>query len=153
MTEQRPAPEDDEAIVVDQTDKRTMAPFIAAAVFAAIVLVAIVAGGVFSPAEKNVTEADRIAAAAQNYASARNATDTVPPPGVACDGFDEGKSPLAGQFAGGGSSGSSIEIPKVAEQRVNGDRGKAAVTVRVDGRVSTETWNFLRAGDRWVVCG
>ncbi|MET7770791.1 hypothetical protein [Nocardia sp. NPDC005366] len=149
MTEQRPDPEDDEAIVLDQTDQRTMAPFIAAAVFAAVVLVAIVAGGLLSPAEKNVTEADRIAGAAQNYVSARNASDQSPPPGVACEGFEEGKSPLAGQFAGG----SSIEIPKVADQSVNGDRAKAAVTVRVDGRETTETWNFTRSGDKWIVCG
>ncbi|MBH0778136.1 Rv0361 family membrane protein [Nocardia bovistercoris] len=147
MTEKPTAPEDDEPIVVDQTDKRTVLPFVAAAVFAAIVLVAVVIGGVLSPAEKNVTEADRIAGAAQNYASARNASDRRPPPGVACDGFDEGRSPLAAQFAG-----DTATIPKVADQTVNGDRAKAAVTVRVGDRETTETWDFTRAGDKWLVC-
>ncbi|MGN2635471.1 Rv0361 family membrane protein [Nocardia takedensis] len=156
MTEQRPAPDsdaDDEPIVVDQTDRRSIVPFVAAAIFAVIVLVGIVAGGILSPAEKNVTQGDRIAAAAQNYASARNATDRVPPPGVACDGFDEAKSPLGAQLAGGGSGGTSVQIPQVADQTVNGDRAKAAVTVRVGDRESTETWNFTRAGDKWLVCG
>ncbi|MEV0295720.1 hypothetical protein [Nocardia sp. NPDC050710] len=151
MTEQRPDPEGDEAIVVDQTDKRTMVPFIAAAIFAAIVLVAIVAGGLLSPAEKNVTEADRIAAAARNYAQARANSDLMPPPGAACASFDESKSPLAAQF-GTAATGKSIEVIEIENPTVNGDRAKATVTTKVDGREATATWNFTRSGDKWLVC-
>ncbi|WP_054812380.1 Rv0361 family membrane protein [Nocardia arizonensis] len=151
MSEQPTAPDEDEPIVVDQTDKRTMVPFVAAAIFALLVVVAIVLGGVLSPAEKNVTEADRIAAAAQNYASARNRV--LPPPGVACTGFDEGATPLAAQFAGSGPGAGDAKVPKVADQSVNGARAEAAVTVRVGDRETTETWNFTRSGDSWLVCG
>lgn len=88
MTEQQGI-DDEPAIEVDQTDRRSVAPFVAAAVFAAVVLIAIVLGAVLSPAEKNVTESDKITAAVQRYAEARAATDSTPPPAVACQGFDE----------------------------------------------------------------
>src|ERR1700730_6623376 len=58
MTDQQTGAEDGEVIEVDQTDSRSAWPFIAAAVLAGIVIVAVVLGGLLSPAEKNVTDAD-----------------------------------------------------------------------------------------------
>jgi hypothetical protein len=150
MTEQQ-GTDEEPVIEVDQTDRRSVAPFIAAAVFAAVVLVAIVLGAVLSPAEKNVTESDKIAAAVQRYAEARSTTDSTPPPAVACQGFDESKSPLAAQF-GGAAAGKSIKVTKIENAMVDGDKAKANVTIAVDGRETPATWNLVRSGDRWIVC-
>ncbi|MGY4100200.1 Rv0361 family membrane protein [Nocardia sp. R16R-3T] len=150
MTEQQGA-DAEPVIEVDQTDRRSMAPFIAAAVFAAVVLIAIVLGAMLSPAEKNVTESDKITAAVQRYAEARAATDDTPPPGVACPGFDESRTPLADQF-GGAAAGKSIKVSEIENAMVDGDRAKATVTIEVDGRKTPATWNLTRSGDRWVVC-
>ncbi|PEH78089.1 hypothetical protein CRM89_20665 [Nocardia sp. FDAARGOS_372] len=147
MADKQPAGQD-EPIPVDQTDHRSMTPFIAAAVIAVIVLVAIVLGGLLSPAEKNVTEADRITAAVQNFVEGTNATDEVPPPGAACADFDPARSPLAAQEG----TGKTIELASVTDQSVNGNRAKATVTVRVDGAEQTATWNLVRADGTWVVC-
>jgi hypothetical protein len=151
MTDQQPGAEEGEVIEVDQTDSRSAWPFIAAAALAVIVIVAVVLGGLLSPAEKNVTEADRIAAAVRNYADARGRTDVSPPPGVACAGFDERKSSLARQLAGV-ETGKTVEITKVDNPMVDGDRAKATVTTKFDGREDTETWNLARTGDRWLIC-
>ncbi|MFE7743423.1 hypothetical protein [Nocardia sp. NPDC057455] len=148
MTEQQPTAGEDEIIRVDQTDKRSAAPFIAAAVVAAIVLIAIVLGGVLSPAEKNVTEADRIVAAVRNFVDGANRSDAVPPPGTACLGFDASRSPLAGQDG----VGKPVEITKIDNPIMDGDRGKATVTTKVDGRERTSTWNLTRSGGKWLVC-
>ncbi len=151
MTEQQGA-DAEPVIEVDQTDRRSMAPFIAAAAFAAVVLIAIVLGAMLSPAEKNVTESDKITAAVQRYAEARATTDNTPAPGVACPGFDESKTPLAGQF-GGAAAGKSIRVTKIENAMVDGDKAKATVTIAVAGRETSATWNMTRFQDRWIVCG
>ncbi|WP_067654053.1 Rv0361 family membrane protein [Nocardia harenae] len=135
-----------------EPEVRSIVPFVAAGVLAVLVLVGIVIAGVLSPAEKNVTEADKLAAAVRNYADARGRSDTVPPPGTACDGFDEAASPLAEQL-GGPETRTEIEVAELADPVVQGDRGRITVTTRVDGRVATATWSLTRAGDRWLVCG
>ncbi|MGW4326538.1 Rv0361 family membrane protein [Nocardia sp. NPDC004573] len=145
MTEQQP---EDEIVRVDQTDKRSVVPFVAAAVVAAIVLIAIVLGGVLSPAEKNVTQSDRIAAAVRNFVDGANRSDAVPPPGTACRDFDASRSPLAGQDG----TGKPVEITKIDNPMVDGDRGKATVTTTVGGREATSTWNLTRSGGKWLVC-
>ncbi|PXX65249.1 hypothetical protein DFR70_104312 [Nocardia tenerifensis] len=147
MSEQ-PSPADDEVIEVDQTDKRSVAPFVAAAIIAVLVLAAIVIGGVMSPAEKNVTESDRIAAAVRNFVDGSNNTELVPPPGTGCPDFDPKRSPLAGRAG----AGKTVEITKLVDPKVDGDRAKATVTTKVDGDESTSTWNLTRSGDKWLVC-
>lgn len=143
---------DDQPIVVDQTDKRSIAPFVAAAIVAVIVLLAIVLGGIFSPAEKNVTEADRLAAAVTNYLDARGRTEARPPQGVACPGFDEEKSGLSEKL-GGAAPGKTVEKQGFSNATVNGDKAKIDATVRVDGAESTATWTLTRVDGKWLVCG
>ncbi|WP_069167396.1 Rv0361 family membrane protein [Nocardia altamirensis] len=147
MSDQQP-PEDDEVIVVDQTDKRSVAPFVAAAVVAVLVLGAIILGGVLSPAEKNVTESDRIAAAVRGFVEGANQTEAVPPPGTGCQGFVPERSPLAGRSG----RGKTVEITKLVDPMVDGDRAKATVTTKVDGVEQTATWNLTRSGNKWLVC-
>lgn len=148
MSEQQPPAGTEETIEIDQTDRRSMAPFIAAAIVAVIVLVAIVLGGILSPAEKNVTEADRIAAAVRNFVEGSNTTDLVPPPGTGCADFDPKRSPLAGQDR----AGKTFEVTTIDNPMVNGDRAKATVTVKLDGKETTATWMLTRSGDKWLVC-
>ncbi|WP_051027546.1 Rv0361 family membrane protein [Nocardia higoensis] len=144
---ERPAP-DEPVIPIDQTDERSMTPFIAAGVVAVLVVIAIVLGGVLSPAEKNVTEADRISAAVHNFVEGVNETDEVPPPGAACADFDPGRSPLAAPE----DSGKTIELRSVTDHTVNGDRAKATVTTTIDGVAQTGTWNLVRGERGWLVC-
>jgi len=141
-------PAQDEPIPVDQTDERSITPFIAAAVVAVVVLIVIVLGGVFSPAEKNVTEADRISAAVQNFVEGTNETEEVPPPGAACAEFDAARTPLPYEEG----SGKTIELRSVTDWTVNGDRAKATVTTAADGAEQTSTWNLVRAERGWLVC-
>ncbi|WP_225726070.1 MULTISPECIES: hypothetical protein [unclassified Nocardia] len=147
MTDKQPAADDGEVIEIDQTDRRSLWPFIAAACFAAVVLVAIVLGGVLSPAEKNVTTADRIAGAVRDFVSGVNNTDSPAAPGSVCQGFDPKRSPLADR-----PSGKTVEITKIENPSADGDRAKANVTVEIDGNERTTTWNLTRSGDRWLVC-
>ncbi|MFC8045167.1 hypothetical protein [Nocardia sp. NPDC057353] len=135
-----------------EPEVRSIVPFVAAGVVAVLVLVGIVLAGVLSPVEKNVTEADKMSAAVRNYADARGRTDAVPPPGTACDGFDEAASPLAEQL-GGPETRTEIEVGALANPVVEGDRGRITVTTRVNGREATATWTLTRDGDRWLVCG
>lgn len=144
MSEQQPGDGEHEV--------RSIVPFVAAGVIAVLVLAGILIAGVLSPAEKNVTEADKIAAAVRNYADARGRSDMVPPPGTACPGFDEAASPLAEQL-GGPESSTDIEVSALENPVVDGDRGRITVTTKVEGRVATATWTLAREGDRWLVCG
>ncbi|MEV0356494.1 hypothetical protein AB0H71_10570 [Nocardia sp. NPDC050697] len=136
----------------DEPEVRSIVPFVAAGVLAVLVLVGIVIAGVLSPAEKNVTEADKLAAAVRNYADARGRSDLVPPPGTACPGFDEAASPLAEQL-GGPETSTDIEVAELANPVVEGERGRITVTTRVAGRTATATWTLAKEGDRWLVCG
>ncbi|WP_280390675.1 Rv0361 family membrane protein [Nocardia brasiliensis] len=147
MTEPQP-PAADEPIVVDQTDRRSVVPFVAAGIFAVLVLAAIIIGGVVSPAEKNVTEADRITAAVNRFVEGSNQTAAVPPPGTGCPDFDPKRSPLAGRSG----PGKTVEVTKIENPMVDGDRAKATVTTKVEGNEATGLWNLTRSGDKWLVC-
>ncbi|WP_336087741.1 Rv0361 family membrane protein [Nocardia sp. SSK8] len=150
MNEERTG-SDEQPVVVDQTDKRSIVPFVAAAVIAVLVLIGIVLGGLLSPAEKNVTEADRLAAAVTNYIDARSRSELRPPQGVACPGFDEQKSGLTERL-GGPKSAVTIDKKGFQNPTVNGDRAKIDATVQVGDTSSTSTWNLTRVDGTWLVC-
>ncbi|MGW4635894.1 Rv0361 family membrane protein [Nocardia sp. NPDC004415] len=150
MNEERTG-SDEQPIVVDQTDKRSVVPFVAAAVIAVLVLIGIVLGGLLAPAEKNVTEADRFAAAVTNYIDARSRSELRPPPGVACPGFDEEKSGLTERL-GGPKSAVTIDKKGFANATVNGDRAKIDATVLIGDTPATSTWNLTRVEGTWLVC-
>ncbi|MFC4376016.1 hypothetical protein ACFO5K_18095 [Nocardia halotolerans] len=142
---------DEAPVVVDQTDKRSVVPFVAAAAIAIVVLIGIVLGGLLAPAEKNVTLADRLAAAVTNYIDARARTEQRPPPGVACAGFDEVKSGLSDRL-GGPKSAVTLDKKGFSNPTVNGDRGKIDATVSFDGKTESSTWNLTRVDGEWLVC-
>ncbi|WP_280262657.1 hypothetical protein [Nocardia wallacei] len=140
-------PEDASAIDQRETT-RSVIPFVAAAVVAVLVIAAIVALAVARPAEKNVTDSDRIAVAVRNFATAQADSDAARRATTACPGFDERHSPLGPE-----ALGKQVEIGKVADTRIDGDRATAAVTSTIDGRESTATWNLARTDGTWLVCG
>ncbi|HLS77967.1 MAG TPA: hypothetical protein VK083_14380 [Nocardia sp.] len=148
MTDSEPSASDEPVIPIDQTDERSMTPFIAAAVVAALVLAGIVLGVIFAPAEKNVTEADRISAAVQNFVAGVDETGEIPPPGTACADFDAARFPLPAPQ----DSGKTIELKSVTDHTVNGDRAKATVTTSVDGVDRTGTWLLVRGERGWLIC-
>ncbi|WP_028479456.1 hypothetical protein [Nocardia sp. CNY236] len=148
MTEQQPTSDEDPNIRIDQTDKRTLVPFVAAGVVAVVVLIAIVLTQIFSTAEKNVTTSDRIGAAVHNFVEGYKSTDTMPPPDAACEDFDAGRWPLARQM----EDGKSVDVTEVGEPTVNGDRAETSVTTKVDGVEATTVWRLTQSDGRWLVC-
>ncbi|WP_147403925.1 Rv0361 family membrane protein [Nocardia panacis] len=146
MTDQR-TPSDEPPIEIDQTDRRSMKPFIAAGIIAVAVLVAIVIGGLLAPAEKNVTVADRIAGAVREFVDGVNNTDGVGAAGTVCKDFDPKHSPLAQR-----QSGQAVSVTKIENPTADGDRAKVSVTVKFADTEHPGTWNLTRTGQKWQVC-
>ncbi|MFE3446880.1 hypothetical protein ACFXNW_27935 [Nocardia sp. NPDC059180] len=130
---------------------RSMVPFIVAAAIAAIVLAVIVISELVSPVEKNVTEADRVAAAVRDFGDASSRYGLVPPKEAACPDFDPKRSPMAGRLDEG-ETGKAIEITKLEDMKVEGDSATATVTSKVDGDEATGTWQLRRVDNEWLVC-
>lgn len=140
--------DDDKAVRIDQDETRSMLPFLLAAGIIVLVVVGIVIAAIVSPAEKNVTDSDRLAVAARNFTDAQTAADPLNTR-VACAGFDDAHSPLKLEH---GDSTPTLEFVGLTDPQVTGDRGTAAVTVRIDGKETTSTWNFTHSDSGWVVC-
>lgn len=133
----------------DPEDPRrtTATPFIAAVALVVIILVAIVVGSILSPADENVTEADRINRSVADYIQARNHDDADLQKSLVCSTWSDDRSLLAGREG-------EITLQGVDSSEVNGDRARAEVRITAeDGRgEATDTWQLTRSGDKWVVC-
>ncbi|UGT40814.1 hypothetical protein LTV02_33340 [Nocardia yamanashiensis] len=139
---------DDQPVPIDQDETRTMLPFLVAAVVIVLVILGIVIAALVSPAEKNVTDSDRLAIAARTFTDSRSGTDVIDK-STACSGFDEAKSPLAGKP---GEQGGKYAYVKLVDPRVEGEKATALVTWRAGDRESTTTWHFSKQGSAWLVC-
>ncbi|WP_067830500.1 Rv0361 family membrane protein [Nocardia inohanensis] len=139
---------DDQPVRIDQDETRTMLPFLVAAVVIVLVIVGIVIAALVSPAEKNVTDSDRLAIAARNFTDARGGAESLEK-STACEGFDPAKSPLAGKP---GEQDPKYAYVKLADPRVEGDKATAQVTWQAGDRESTTTWHFSKSGSSWLVC-
>ena len=128
--------------VDNERDLRTIVPFLVAAVAIVLVVVAIVVAELISPAAHNLTDADLIGTAAQNFVGASKAGDISKD---SCAGFAADRSPLAGVSG-------DAEVTRVQNVAVNGDHATADVTVSVNGADHTKTWNFRHGDQRWLVC-
>ncbi|WP_227979343.1 hypothetical protein [Nocardia spumae] len=143
------SPGDDPATPIDQRDTtRSAAPFLIAAAIAMIALIAVVVLAITRPAENNLTDSDRVAVAARNFATARSDSDAARRKTTECATFDEKKSPL-----GPDSVGKKYDIAGVDAVKIEGDHATAAVTSQIDGRKSVANWNFTREKGVWLVCG
>ncbi|NNH75929.1 hypothetical protein HLB23_39785 [Nocardia uniformis] len=140
--------DDDKPIRIDQGETRSMLPFLVAAGIIALVVLGIVVAGIISPAEKNVTDSDRLAVAARNFTAARAAADPLDTR-IVCAGFDDKRSPLGTEH---GDDPPELEFTGLDDPQVDGDRATAAVKVKIDGKETTSTWNFTRSDSGWVVC-
>jgi hypothetical protein len=139
---------DEEPVVIDQREKtRSALPFLAALVLALVVLVAVVVLETTRPAERNVTDSDKMATAVRDYTDAWNAADPAKLAAATCAGLDPARSPLAA------ATGKKVDLVRLADPSIDGDRGKVTVTDSVDGKESTATWALTRSGGVWRVCG
>ncbi|MCQ4118077.1 Rv0361 family membrane protein [Rhodococcus tibetensis] len=133
----------------DPEDPRrtTATPFIAAVVLVVVILVAIVVGGMLSPADRNVTEADRITRSVADYIQAHNHDDADLQKSLVCSTWSADRSPLEAREG-------EITLQGVDSPEVNGDRARADVRITAeDGRgETTNTWQLIRSDDTWVVC-
>lgn len=145
-TEEQPAAESggDEA-------PRTITPFVVAAALAALVLAGVLIAGLVAPAEKNVTESDRIAGAVREFADASSRFGPEPPREAVCPGFVPARSPLAGRLKPG-ETGKDVEIERFGAVQVNGENATIEVTSRVEGEENTSTWWLFKADGDWLVC-
>ncbi|MBF6175435.1 Rv0361 family membrane protein [Nocardia blacklockiae] len=138
----------DDPTPIDQREgTRSPVPFLAAAVVAVLVLAGVVALALSRPVEKNVTDSDRVAIAVRDFATAQADSDAARRATTACAGFDAARSPL-----GPDAVGRTVEIVKITDTVVEGDRARAAVTSRIDGRETTSTWTLTRGDGAWLVC-
>ena len=144
-------PDDSAPTEPDQPEPRTLTPFLVAAVIGILVLGGVLLTGVLAPAEKHVTEQDRIAGAVREFADASDRYGLKPPEPAVCQGFDPARSPLAGRLAPD-SSEADVEISSFGAVQVTGDAATIVVTSRVDDTEATETWHLRRSGDGWLVC-
>ena len=131
-------------------DLRTIVPIAVAFAVIVVILIAIAVGGTLAPASKNVTESDKIALGVREFVNARNGVDPKLRLASACPGFDESRSPIAAPAFG--AAAGRPEIVKVESASVDGQRGKADVTIKTSGVEHTATWSLSRSGDRWLVC-
>ncbi|MGW5386173.1 Rv0361 family membrane protein [Nocardia sp. NPDC003963] len=135
----------------DEERPRSITPFIVAAAVAALVLAGVLIAGLVSPAEKNVTDSDRINGAVREFAEANSRYGVAPPREAVCPGFVPARSPLAGQLKPG-ETGKDIEITRFGPVQVNGDTATVEVTSRVEGDEKTATWWLFHTDDDWLVC-
>ncbi|MGX1808630.1 Rv0361 family membrane protein [Nocardia sp. NPDC055321] len=133
---------------IDQRESRTMLPFLIAIGVTVVVIIGIVVSALLSPAEKNVTDKDRLAKSARNFIESRSGTDALDP-STACPGFDEQRSPLRTET---GEKAGKSTLVKLTDPNVQGDRATAQVTWRADDRDSTSTWTFTKTDGAWLVC-
>ncbi|MEU0543785.1 hypothetical protein [Nocardia sp. NPDC005978] len=140
--------DEDQPERIDQRESRTMLPFLIAIGITVLVVIGIVASALLSPAEKNVTDKDRLGIAARNFIESRSGTDVLDP-STACPGFDEQRSPM--RPAEGEKAGKST-IVRVTDTNIEGERATAQVTWRSDDRDSTSTWTFTKNDGAWLVC-
>ncbi|WP_153348295.1 Rv0361 family membrane protein [Nocardia aurantia] len=147
---------DEEPVVIDQREKtRSALPFLAAFAVALVVLVAVVVLKATRPAERNVTDSDKMATAVRLYADAWNSADPAKLAAATCAGFDPARSPLAavaGNPAQPAAAGKKIDLVRLADPSIDGDRGKVTVTESVDGKETTGTWALTRSDGVWRVC-
>lgn len=138
---------EEQQVRIDQTDKRAMWPFLTAATLILLVILGILIAALVSPAEKNVTDSDRLSLAARGFIQSRSGTDT-PKAGAACPDFDENRSPL--HVPGG--TGKTFEFEGLTDPALDGDKATAQVTFRTGDREDTTTWHFTKNAGTWLVC-
>ncbi|AOW93313.1 hypothetical protein BFN03_13440 [Rhodococcus sp. WMMA185] len=133
----------------DPVDPRrvTATPFIAAVAITVAILLIIVVSGWLSPAEENITEADRINRVVADFIAAHNQNDTEVQESLVCPSWSDDRSALRGLEG-------EITLQQVESSEVNGNRAQAVVRISAadSGEESTATWRLTRDGDNWLVC-
>ncbi|BAH50201.1 Rv0361 family membrane protein [Rhodococcus opacus] len=143
------SPQRDAGGAEDPVDPRrtTAVPFIAAVTVIVVILVAIVVSSMLSPADENVTEADRINRSVADFIQAHNHDDADLQKTLVCPSWSDDRDVLRGREG-------DVTLQGVESSEVNGDRARAEVRVSADDGKgeTTDTWQLTRDGDTWVVC-
>ncbi|MEV0947898.1 hypothetical protein [Rhodococcus sp. NPDC049939] len=133
----------------DPVDPRrvTATPFIAAVASVVVILLIIVVSGWLSPAEENVTQADRISRTVADFIQAHNNNDTDLQESLTCSSWSDGRSVLSGREG-------EITLQQVESSEINGDRGRAVVRISADDAEgeTTDTWQLTRVDGDWLIC-
>jgi hypothetical protein len=130
---------------ISQEDSRSAWPFFAAAGVVVVILAAIVAVTLSSP---DTSDQDRVVRAAQAFVAAHNG-DADQRKAARCPGFDEARSPLAGQ------DGKRVAFVMATSPRISGDTATVEVTTRLDQADAPQhgaTWTVVRTASGWRVC-
>ncbi|WP_072691303.1 Rv0361 family membrane protein [Rhodococcus marinonascens] len=125
----------------------TATPFIAAAAIIVVVLVGIIVSSWLSPADQNVTEADRINRSVADFIQTHNHGDADLQATLVCTSWSDERSVLAGREG-------EITLQQVESSEVNGDRARAVVRISADDAEgeTTDTWQLTRADGNWLIC-
>ena len=128
----------------EQKWERTAVPFIAALAVVAVVIAGIIISQIISPAEGNVSDTEQIRIAVHEFVEARNSGDEERIRDTACAGFDDAW--LADRTG-------NLEVEKVSEADIDGDRATTDVTTKVDDKDEmTMLWTLVKQKDAWLVC-
>ncbi|WP_305092641.1 hypothetical protein [Prescottella sp. R16] len=131
----------------EDPSRTTATPFLLAVSIVVIVMIGMVLAAIISPADEQLTETDRLTASVSDFVRAHNNDDDEAVARMLCDTFAEDRSPIAGRDG-------EIEIVEVANARVVGHEATADVRIDApDGKgETTESWQFVRGDNRWLVC-
>ncbi|MGA9871611.1 MAG: hypothetical protein WBQ44_10780, partial [Rhodococcus sp. (in: high G+C Gram-positive bacteria)] len=135
-------------------------PFLIAVGIAVALLAGIFLAAQFAPAEDNVTQAQLLTDSIEDFVDAQNDGDVELLKSTTC------QEQLAQLITGSDADYASARAADVAENgklvvdgpptdyEINGDRGIVTVPTKLEksGATSSETWNFVRVDEKWLVC-
>lgn len=130
----------------DGPDTGTPWPFMGALLVIVLLIVGVVAAQMLSPAQEELTDDQRIDRTVADYVSAHNQDDTNTLERLRCADLEEADAPLA-DLEG------TLELQATQNIVVDGDSATVDVRGIVDGRSESETWQVVRVGNVWRICG
>ena len=123
--------------------RTSSAPIMAALVIVVVVIIGVVLLSVLRPADRNVTESDRVGSALVGYIDARKSGDAARIADTLCT--PSTSQPLA-------SEGNDLDLKTIDGVTVDGEAATTNITVEVDGSEINAAVDFRKVGEDWKVC-
>lgn len=150
----------DPATGSDERNPSSMWPFLLAAGLVVALLAWIVLASIFSPAEKNVTQAQLLTDSITDFVDAQNTGDAAALRASTCPsqvaqlvpGSDaEYSAERASEI---GKNGKIVVDGVPSDYDINGDRGVVTVPTKLEksGETANDQWKFVRVDEKWLVC-
>ncbi|MGU3437986.1 hypothetical protein ACNHUS_33865 [Actinomycetes bacterium M1A6_2h] len=125
----------------DRNHAASSTPILAALLIAVVIIVGVVLVSVLRPADRNVSENDRVGTAVTRYVDARNDGNLAD---VLC-------SPTTSQpFS---SENGEMKLKMIDGIAVDGNTATADVTAEFGGEDISGRMSFTKSGDDWKLCG